>query len=295
VSGFGNNGAGSCYFPGDGAYHRIISKSSFKVSPGQNIFGSMQATRSPLAGAASLHFGLYFDNGTYDYFVAGLSPQTNTFKEYSGELIVPAGATSARVWIFNYTGNTAEAYVDDVYVGTKPRIAGQGAFALLDQIMAANISTYIAAAAIGEAYIGNAAVSMLKIEGEAVTLPRSYQNDAAMEISTGWQELATLTLDPKGQPILVDFSCFCDFYLSIGGLSYAYIQIVVNGIQEYIRPIVGLNGNNGPQKYLGVANIQAKILSSVGNNVVSIQFYSPNSIFDGPASYRYLNVLGVKR
>jgi hypothetical protein len=176
-------------------------------------------------------------------------------------------------------------------------VNGLGDFAFLDQILAANISTYIAAAAIGEAYIGNAAVSTLKIKGEAVTLPRSYQNDASVTISMGWQEIATLTLDPEGQPILVDFSCFCDFFTILGtSLRYAYFRIVVNGVQKYIRPVAGLgDGSGSPTKYIAPAIIQAKILSSVGNNAVSIEFYTPSSTFGGTVSYRYLNVLGVKR
>lgn len=48
-------------------------------------------------------------------------------------------------------------------------ISGLGAFSTLDQITTANISTYIASAAISTAYIGTAAITSAKIEDLAVT------------------------------------------------------------------------------------------------------------------------------
>lgn len=59
---------------------------------------------------------------------------------------------------------TAFATVNHVITDPKPG----GAFSDLDQITAANISTYIAAAAIGTAYIGDAAITQAKIGTAAV-------------------------------------------------------------------------------------------------------------------------------
>lgn len=68
------------------------------------------------------------------------------------------------------------------------RVANKGAFATLNQITAANISTYMASAAIGSAYIGNAAITnakigdlqvdTIKIAGNAVTFSNGMSGSA---------------------------------------------------------------------------------------------------------------------
>ena len=70
---------------------------------------------------------------------------------------------------------------------SKNYVSGLGVFAGLNSLTAANISTYVQAAAIGEAYIGEAAVGTLKIAGNAVTVPlgATVLNDLTTT-STGW-------------------------------------------------------------------------------------------------------------
>ena len=83
---------------------------------------------------------------------------------------------------------------------------GLGDMAFIDQITAANISTFIAAAAIGEAYIGNAAVGTLKIQDQAVIIPISAYTAGDVAVSDSSEttiQSATITV-PSGSSIPVE-------------------------------------------------------------------------------------------
>lgn len=77
-------------------------------------------------------------------------------------------------------------------------VAGLGNLALIDQITAANIGTYMGSAAITDAYIANASVSTLKIQGQAVTVPvsTSRTSDIAVTNSIVMGDLTTLLTTP---------------------------------------------------------------------------------------------------
>jgi len=68
-----------------------------------------------------------------------------------------AGTTNYGINIYDSAGNLILGSQSGFGANVVPQaaISGQGAFATLDQITAANVSTYIASAAIGNAYIGN--------------------------------------------------------------------------------------------------------------------------------------------
>jgi hypothetical protein len=80
-----------------------------------------------------------------------------------GDLWDRGSAAGGGIWRAATAKNDTEAYAfgdwqvvaDATFTGTAAGITGQGDFALLDSITAGNISTYIAAGAIGNAYIGN--------------------------------------------------------------------------------------------------------------------------------------------
>jgi len=88
-----------------------------------------------------------------------------TWEEYTLSYTPTATAKWASPTVLNWNGlGTASLYIDAVVVlsqadvtanNTAAAIANQGNFATLDQISAANISTYIASAAIGNAYIAS--------------------------------------------------------------------------------------------------------------------------------------------
>lgn len=117
-----------------------------------------------------------------------------------------------------------QAGADKTSLNTAAGIANQGKFATLNQINSGNIGTYIASAAIGAAYIQDLAVSTLKIQDNAVTVPVSLY-------------IATETLNPSpvigdwianhGQPVTITV-CFEIAYVDdFAGQPYRYIPIII--------------------------------------------------------------------
>lgn len=82
------------------------------------------------------------------------------------------------------------------------RIAGLGSFATLSQINAANISSYMAAAAIGTAYIGDAQVTTLKIGPNQVTLP-VVSTGGPLTIVSPYQTACYITTTTIGASVIV--------------------------------------------------------------------------------------------
>jgi hypothetical protein len=80
-----------------------------------------------------------------------------------GDLWDRGSAAGGGIWRAATAKNDTQSYVfgdwqvvaDATFSGTAAGITGQGDFATLDEITSSNISTYIAAGAIGNAYIGN--------------------------------------------------------------------------------------------------------------------------------------------
>lgn len=102
-------------FPGDGVYRRIRSTEYFPVTAGQTIYAKAYVKRMT---GVSFYYGLYWNTGSYNYFTSGGSD--NTWTMVGGSLVVPAGVTSAALWMFNYSGNTGALYADDVYISYDP-------------------------------------------------------------------------------------------------------------------------------------------------------------------------------
>lgn len=147
-----------------------------------------------------------------------------TIKDSYGNVVFSAGvglsytmvtglgslATQNSVAYSALTGTKPPTNADNTASNTAAGIAGQGTLATqnyatigstiklpdgsvmgtgdfvnrLGQINSSNISTFMAAAAIGNAYIGNAAVDTLNIAGNAVTVPLSFWNDGPVSIGT---------------------------------------------------------------------------------------------------------------
>ncbi|WP_417550112.1 host specificity factor TipJ family phage tail protein [Methylophaga sp.] len=109
-------------------------------------------------------------------------------------LILSAGGT--------YTGSMLASNID-----------GLGAFASVDQLNAANITTYIAGAAIPNALMGLASirtanidvanVETLTIAGNAVTIPASAYGSAEITLGSSFTTLASVTIQSTGSPISV--------------------------------------------------------------------------------------------
>lgn len=96
-------------------------------------------------------------------------------------------------------------------------IANIGDMAWIDQITAANISTYIASAAIDTAYItdaaietakiNNAAVSTLKVAGNAITVPIAATDTGWYDSSSGGITPVSVSFNPESNPVYIEFHC----------------------------------------------------------------------------------------
>lgn len=82
------------------------------------------------------------------------------------------------------------------------RVAGLGGFATLSQITGANISTYMAAAAIKTAYIDDAQVTTLKIGGNAVTIPVSATG-GSVALSSVYQAICSVGATLTGAALII--------------------------------------------------------------------------------------------
>jgi hypothetical protein len=98
------NGTRVVNFDGDGTYHRIRSKTSFNLVPGEKIYG--QCLYKPETGAKP-YFGIVFNSG-YTYFTVNRADLIllDGWKLWRGEINVPTGVSSGQVWCFNYEDNT---------------------------------------------------------------------------------------------------------------------------------------------------------------------------------------------
>ncbi len=191
--------------------------------------------------------------------------------------------------IFDASGNTI-LNSGGVPVGM---VSGIGAFALVDQITEANISTYMETAAIKEAYIANAAVSTLKIQDNAVTVPVYAENDAIMYLKDYYQNVLSATIDSEGQPIHVFFSSFHKNVTTAGQTCDVYLRVICNG--ETIKTSL-VSSQGGASSFRGVAVILSEIAApALGVATVTIQARKNYSSPIATLQYRTLLLQGIKR
>jgi hypothetical protein len=176
-------------------------------------------------------------------------------------------------------------------------VSGLGAFALVDQISAANISTYMASAAIGEAYLGEASVGTLKIQENAVTVPVHSSYDGAGYIGTDYTELLRGTIDSEGQPIHVLFTCHCDNYAAAStSTNTVYLEVLLDGVSQ--KSGIKVSHVPGNTRNAGVAVLLYQIDGvSSGNRVVTIKGKKSqeNSNAFAEISYKSMLLQGIKR
>lgn len=150
-----------------------------------------------------------------------------TIYDSSGEVAFSSGGSLD--W-FRISGDGKPADNADVTAdNTAAGIVDQGDFATLSQITPDNVSTYVAALAIKEAYIANASISTLKIQDQAVTIPSAAYTGGSMTGLTSYTNVQSLTVTSTGAPIMVDASFKTDAYITIvclptGGCVLGYIN-----------------------------------------------------------------------
>lgn len=148
-------------------------------------------------------------------------------------------------------------------------------------VSAANISTYIAGAAIGAAQIGNAAVGTLHLQGEAVVVSAAATLASDYRLPVGyWVSLLSCSLNNLGQPIILHidvgrWAWHDPSYANAGG----HFRVLVNGAelpgsyqQIYAFDVNGSTTyqNDNPRKIY-------RISSAANVTTVEIQFYISGS------------------
>ena len=184
----------------------------------------------------------------------------------------------------DYTGSMLASNID-----------GLGAFASVDQLTAANITTYIAGAAIPNALIGiaaidtanikNAAVETLTIAGRAVTTPVGAYTSGQISPSSGvWTTVQSATIGSTGQAIYINGS----FTMYLAADLTAQIRIVYAQAGQVIwqgqyNPGAGRNN---------ICAFSALHQPPAGNRTYQIQTLVATASF---VKYRSLSLLEVKR
>jgi hypothetical protein len=143
-----------------------------------------------------------------------------SIKDAAGNIILAAGtplattnisglgtlATANSVSYSSVTGTKPPTNADNTASNVAAGITGQGNFATLDQITSANVSTYIASAAIRTAQIGDAQITTAKI-GDLQVDTLKIANQAVSNTGaasggfvsgTGWVVIAQVTLSTSG-------------------------------------------------------------------------------------------------
>jgi hypothetical protein len=200
--------------------------------------------------AGSLGIGLA-NNGQKRFDVQ--TDGTMTIRDGAGNVILSSGSSAAipvgavsglgslatqnNVSYNAITGTKPPSDADKTSSNTAAAIIGQGSFATLSQITGANVSTYIANAAIGSAHIANAAigsahianaaigsakigdlaVSTLKIQDNAVTVPVS---GASITVPSSLDNL----------PSVVIMTCLLSITKSGGGNAIVTVNVVIGGV-----------------------------------------------------------------
>lgn len=128
---------------------KIASLSASKLTAGTIDVGSYIQSNNYVANTS----GWKIDGNGNGYFNS-LSARNVTIYDTSGNIILSSGS-GIIVDYADITGTKPPSNADKTSLNTAAAITGQGGFATLSQITAANVSTYIASAAIGAAYIGS--------------------------------------------------------------------------------------------------------------------------------------------
>ena len=150
------------------------------------ISGGVNTTYTPGTSNFGTGFYLGLDSSVFKFYVGSFSNnmlwngsqlsikgtisatgatfQGLTVTDSSGNILLSSGGVTSTALAGAGLGSLA--YQSSVSSG---QVSGLGNFATLSQITAANISTYIAAAAIGGAYIGTAAIGTANIQDAAIT------------------------------------------------------------------------------------------------------------------------------
>ena len=246
-----------------------VTAGTFRTSAGSGF-------RTEISSAGA--FPLWYGNGAKTAANARLSVDTAgnlTIRNSSGQVILQTGGTNF------------------------PNL-GLGAFATLDQITQGNVATYIAAAAIRTAQIGDLQVSTLKIQGNAVTIPIASHTSGGINVVSGSGEtgsetvLQTASIISTGQHISINWSCA--FENRSTSETNMRIRVMIDGVEvtntrDFLQRRDDTNAGNGRLQMSGA------IATTTTPGAHTFQLLARGITAAGViiATQRFLGLLEVKR
>jgi len=234
-------------------------------------------------------------------------------RDTDGNTILSSGRQfdSGIVDVLQAVNAPAQAGADRTAENTAAAITNQGNFATLDKISAANIGTYMNSAAIQEAYIANAAVGTLKIQGQAVTFAKSSFTSGSTTLLNGsFKIIQNFSATTSGAPVEIHAVCYGDIEGASTGSSNTTasisweVRLLVDGAIVFNRGTVGSdsgikeNGGKVEVDASGTAVITARISLPAGSHAFSFQaihFRFTNNSSTVEVNRRYLRVMELKR
>lgn len=183
------------------------------------------------------------------------------------------------------TGTKPPADADKTSSNTAAGIAGQGAFATLNQIDRYNIGTYMGTAAIDTAYIANAAIKSAHIDNLQVTTVKIGDNAVTVPMGwSGWSSIPELFMYLDA-PATIFVSVMANALASGGGNTGSFY---VASTCDYVSgPVVGVSLLDG---FSG----SATAIGTFGPLGVGWHRISGNAYFDyGGGIARYVATTGI--
>ena len=161
------------------------------------------------------------------------------------------------------------------------------------QITPANVSTYIANAAIKTAQIGDLAVDTLQIAGNAVTIPASAYSAAGQALGGGNQQIQALYIVCAGGGIRIDYGYMSDGYNYSYYNQYCYWLRAGNLNLYRDGSLIKAGG-------LEFGSVASSFVDypGAGGHTYSLQYNLVTwmtSVGGGSLSHRYINALEIKK
>jgi len=206
-------------------------------------------------------------------------------RDPNGRVILQSG--SGVNWDAVTGAGKPQPYADVTSQNTALNIAGQGAFATLNQINSSNVSTYIA----------NLAVDTLQIAGNAVTFPESatingqlnFPSAVAIDVCS----LVVSNTSNVSMTFLITFGLsFTCRHVSL--LPYTYLLCKLNSsLHGDVYPWGTWGFSNGGAS--GAASATIKIVLSPGQTTTLILYAKAYNFDSGHCTNRFITSMGVKR
>lgn len=169
-----------------------------------------------------------------------------------------------------------------------------------NKITASNIGNFMTSLAVQEAYLADASVGTIKIQGQAVTFPVSSYSSGTLTMDgfSGWETVASVTISSTGAPI--DVNAVVQFDLRSSGVSNATaleIRLTENGGTVYGATVCGYVNGEDSARQRASASASISRTPGSGNRTYRLQMRRSNPTNNNWAyiSGRYIRALETKR